>query len=1422
MSDVIGGADLEIGVDATGAVADVEKSLQAIIKSGTKAGKEAAAAIEKGLSGPVKVEAAKAVEAATKNLAGAEDALARSIENRAIAAKGVEANERALAEIREQAGESSSKFAKAEQALMKSQQGLRQATEQVASAQNKALTASRTLTSAIKAAADAMDDGDDAAGGMGRALEGLRSGLSKAASSAASFAKDLSSKVVSGGKAALSKAGRLLGTSLTAGLKSTAKVAATAITGMLANSLTRGFARLKAIDDAKAKLAGLRYTGEQIDGVMQSALESVRGTAFGLGDAAGTAATLLAAGVEQGDALTRSLKVVADAATIAGADLSDMSLIFGKAAASNKVSGEVVQQLLERQIPVLGMLGKALGKTQGEVQKMVSAGEVSFETLQKAIEGSIGGAALASADSFSGGLANLNAAFGRFGAMLLDSSFQGLKGIFANAIPAVDALTDSVKPLVEELSNRLGPAITDLSEKGFKRLSEIDLSKATSSLSGLQGAAGPLIGLMLGALGGLLSGLPVVGGLFAGITGPIGLVLGLIVQMFTKSEALREAVSGVFESLTSAGGSLMPILTTVADLVGVFAKGLGDTLAEAINVVVPILSDLAEAILPVISDLFTTLAPVITDVVGALGDGLLTVISAVAPVLGDLALSLLPALSRILGIVAPLLEALAPLFQPLADLLVSVLVPALELLTPILTTLADLLATVVEWLGGAISGLIESFSSFGSDLDGNLVQPMSSAWGAIQTAVKPVVDWFKTYVAPLFEAVGGAISAVFSRLASHFKVVLAVFRVVGASLGAVWGTFWNVFKATWSSLGQPILAAINAAWKVLQTVATGAWNHIKTVIQTVLGVLTGIIKTATAVFKGDWKGALDAMKGVASSMWNGITGIFKNAISTIKGVLGTLKNTIINTFSNAGSWLRDAGGKIIGGFVDGIKRGFNRVKETLGSLTSMLPDWKGPAKRDATILKPAGQLLMQGLVAGITSSQDKVKKSLQNVTKSLTTIQEKAIKAEADRLIAARKAANDRIKAFNKTASRWRKKDLLPTLSRADAEKQAKANLKTASAAMKAAQKKVDAQGKTTARLWNRGTYQSSKVERWRGMNLGTTTLLNGLKANGAFTKTASTLVRSATLADIARAREDVAKSLAAAKDTLADMRTARADMAASVRDNIVGELDLTAGLAKDTVNEFGYTVKGKTTFASVAGTVKTLAAKAKTFATKLKELAKKGIPAGLIQEVAGYGTEQGIEVANALLSGTSQQVKDLSKDYASLTSWSASAGNTVAGSMYDVGIQAQQGLINGLNSDNKKLEAAAKKLSDRVVKSAKKALGIKSPSVVFRDEVGKMLGQGIDVGMSDYAPNLQSTVKSLMAPLKNEQIGNVAVPANGEQKGQYVTATEVLALLQAIRLDVHVGADQRTKAQWVLDGMNTASKTDGTTLSGILDRLMK
>ena len=63
---------------------------------------------------------------------------------------------------------------------------------------------------------------------------------------------------------------------------------------------------------------------------------------------------------------------------------------------------------------------------------------------------------------------------------------------------------------------------------------------------------------------------------------------------------------------------------------------------------------------------------------------------------------------------------------------------------------------------------------------------------------------------------------------------------------------------------------------------------------------------------------------------------------------------------------------------------FGSVKSTLGSLTSKLTSWKGPAPVDRVILKDAGRLVMQGFIDGLESQYDAVKDSLTDFTDTLS------------------------------------------------------------------------------------------------------------------------------------------------------------------------------------------------------------------------------------------------------------------------------------------------------------------------------------------------------------------------------------------------------------------------------------------------------
>lgn len=213
-----------------------------------------------------------------------------------------------------------------------------------------------------------------------------------------------------------------------------------------------GISRALNIEDAQAKLKGLGHDAAAVGLIMDSALKSVKGTAFGLDKAATAAASAVAAGVKPGQDLTRVLALTGDTATIMGRDFNEAGAIINKVLASNRLSMEEVNQLSDAGIPILSMLAKEYGKTAGEMREMVSNGEVDSARFLKAIEKNIGGAALASGNTTRGAWMNMQAAMSRVGAAIVKDIIPRVRDSFGSMTVWFD--TNSTK-IVESVGRTI-------------------------------------------------------------------------------------------------------------------------------------------------------------------------------------------------------------------------------------------------------------------------------------------------------------------------------------------------------------------------------------------------------------------------------------------------------------------------------------------------------------------------------------------------------------------------------------------------------------------------------------------------------------------------------------------------------------------------------------------------------------------------------------------------------------------------------------------------------------------------------------------------------------------------------------------------------------------------------------------------------
>lgn len=245
-------------------------------------------------------------------------------------------------------------------------------------------------------------------------------------------------------------------------------VAAVAAVGIAAGgigiALTKGFGRLQAIENARAKLTGLGHSTEVVQGIMDNAMASVKGTAFGLDEAAAVAAGAVAAGVKPGEELEKTLRLTGDAATIAGVGMGEMGAIFNKVASSNKIQGDVIAQLNDAGIPIVQLMAKELGITAEETVKLASEGKINFETFRASMESGLGGAALESGKTLEGAFKNTMAAVGRIGANLLTGVYPKIQEFFAGAIEWLKPMEESAKVIGTNIGNFLSDSLVKIQE----------------------------------------------------------------------------------------------------------------------------------------------------------------------------------------------------------------------------------------------------------------------------------------------------------------------------------------------------------------------------------------------------------------------------------------------------------------------------------------------------------------------------------------------------------------------------------------------------------------------------------------------------------------------------------------------------------------------------------------------------------------------------------------------------------------------------------------------------------------------------------------------------------------------------------------------------------------------------------------------
>lgn len=695
------------------------------------------------------------------------------------------------------------------------------------------------------------------------------------------FHKEVSRQMgdLGAGKAS-NKASSVITGALGGAFKTVTKVGAGALGGLGAAvtglAATGGISRALAIEDARAKLSGIGMDAEGVDKVMQNALNSVKGTAYGLGDAATVAASLSASGVQAGSDLEGALKTVADTAQISGRSLTDVGAIFGSVAARGKLQGDDLLQLTSSGVPVLAMLGKHLGKTSEEISTMVSKGQIDFGTFNAAMQEGIGGAALKAGDTFKGAWSNIKAALGRLGEGAATPVLNALRDSFNKLIPAVDAVATQAGPLFEQFGTVVGDTasrITSLITGIIDGSSNVDWSWVTALKDGVvdlaQGGFAVLKPVISEAWNVLQTLVPVV-----------GRVLGKIMSLsgaLMRNKTAMSILAGVAGTLAGAIGGLK-----LGGAIGEFYK-----LQKAVMLVrLAKIKDTAQTV--ILNSMYA--GSWVKQHALAFADLARKMAVATATKVKDIAVLAAQKGAMVASTVATKGAAIA---QRALNLAMK----------------ANPIGLVITAITALIGALVWFFTQ---------TEAGKQAWAAITQAFRSFIEW----IGPAWQALWSGVSAVFSAVWEFIKtLVVGYFTFIFTTAMTIWNALAGFFTGLW----EGVKAVFSAAWDWITTTITNNWNTFIAAGQAIWNALAGF-------FTGLW----DGIKNTAIAVWNWITSTISNNwnaflaggralwngfLSFFTGLWDGIKNAAIA----AANWVKD---KVMDAF-NGLKTGAQNAFETM-------------------------------------------------------------------------------------------------------------------------------------------------------------------------------------------------------------------------------------------------------------------------------------------------------------------------------------------------------------------------------------------------------------------------------------------------------------------------------------------------------------
>lgn len=460
------------------------------------------------------------------------------------------------------------------------------------------------------------------------------------------------------------------------------------------------------------------------------------------------------------------------------------------------------------------------------------------------------------------------------------------------------SIESAFAPVMEELIKKLSIAVD-----WFSSLSD-GSKRSIVIFGGIAAAIGPVVfglGAFISAVGnavtvlapllasiakadGLISFLstkvPILGTVFTALTGPIGIVLGVLAGLavaftiaYKKSETFRNFVNGAINSVKQTFSNFIQFIQPFIDSVKNIFK-------QAVSAIV----DFAKDIWSQINGFFN-----------------------------ENGISIVQALQNICNFIKAIFEFILNfVIKPIMFAIWQVMQFIWPAVKALIVSTWENIKGVIQGALNIILGFIKFFSSL---FTGNwrgvwdgivmiLKGTVQLIWNLIQLwfvgKILGVVRYFGGLLKGLISGIWGVIKGIFTKsLSAIWNATKSIFGFLYNSVKSIFTNMKNWLSSTWNNIKSNTVGKAHSLFTGVRSKFTSLWNATKDIFTKLRNWMSNI-----------WNSIKDNTVGIAGRLWDKVRNIFGNMRDGLKSIIGKIKDHI-------------------GGMVSAIKKGLNKLIEGL-------------------------------------------------------------------------------------------------------------------------------------------------------------------------------------------------------------------------------------------------------------------------------------------------------------------------------------------------------------------------------------------------------------------------------------------------------------------------------------------------------------